>query len=396
MKFARRLADISASPTIAVMQEAQRLKKQGIDVIDFGPGEPDFPTPQSIKTAGIQAIENNFTKYTASSGIVELRDAVAEKMNREWGGSFDRSNVVITSGSKHAIYNVCMAVFEEGDEVLIPAPYWVTFPEIVKMTGASARSIPTREENGFILESAIVQDHLSTRTRGLVVNTPSNPTGAVIPGSTTGELVQMAREHNFLLLFDEAYEYFTYGDEAHVSVASFVEESDDFYAIVGSVSKTYSMTGWRIGYVVGCKELIEKISEFQSHQTGNPASISQKAALEALKSSPELVQAMKAEYERRRGFVLDSLSEIPGFSCTRPEGAFYVFPNISECLKATGIPNSEEFAKFLILEARVAVVPGSAFGTEGYIRISYATSIENLKEGLTRIKEAVAARFQQV
>jgi aspartate aminotransferase len=389
MKIAKRLSEISASPTMAVMQEAQRLRKQGIDVIDFGPGEPDFPTPDPIKQAGIEAINANFTKYTASSGIVELRQAIADKYNREWGTDFTPANVVVCSGAKHAIYNVCMTVFEEGDEVLNPAPYWVTFPEVVKMTGARPVDVLTTEQEGFVLQAAAVEAATGPKTRGLIVNTPNNPTGALIPGDEVARIAELGRRHRLFLLFDETYEYFTYGQTKHVSLASFIKAPDDFYAIVGSASKTYSMTGWRIGYILGSKPLIDKIGEFQSHAAGNPSSVSQKAALAAILSDPSLVKAMQEEYCRRREYVLNTIAEIPGFSCPRPDGAFYVFPNVTACLNASGIPDSQEFARFLIREARVTTVPGSAFGMEGYIRISYATSMDNLREGLGRVKAAV-------
>jgi aspartate aminotransferase len=389
MKIARRLGGISASPTVAVMQEAQRLKQQGVDVIDLGPGEPDFPTPAPIKQAGIEAIRSDFTKYTASSGISELREAVAAKLNREWGADFSAANVIITAGAKHAVYSVCMAVFEEGDEVLNPVPYWVTFPETVRIAGATPMDLPTQEAQGFVLDPGAVEAALGPRTRGLIVNTPNNPSGAVIPADGVRRLVEIGRSHGVFLLFDETYEHFTYGESRHVSLASFVKAADDFFAIVGSTSKTYSMTGWRIGYVVASRDLIDKIGEFQSHASGNPASVSQKAALAALKSDPQLVDAMREEYSRRRAYVLEEVARIPGFSCARPEGAFYVFPNVSACLRDTGPRTSQELAAFLLREARVATVPGSAFGLEGYLRLSYATSMENLREALTRVRTAV-------
>ncbi|MEE8348522.1 MAG: pyridoxal phosphate-dependent aminotransferase [Acidobacteriota bacterium] len=392
MKFAKRLDQISASPTMAVMQEAQRLKSQGVDVIDLGPGEPDFSTPESIKEAGISAIRDNFTKYTAAAGIQDLRQAVADQYNRQWGTDFSAANVVISCGAKHSIYNVCMAIFEEGDRVLLPAPYWVTFPEAIKMTGASPQEFVTPEENGFILEAQDIEERIGSNTRGLIVTTPNNPTGAVIPGPKLEELVNLVRSREVFTLFDECYDFFVYGEEPHVSAASFVGPSDDFFAILGSVSKTYSMTGWRIGYCIAHPALVKKIAEFQSHQTGNPCSISQKAALFALGTDRELIAEMKQEYEKRRDFVLPTLQGIDGFSCVRPDGAFYLFPNVTECMRATGIPTSEEFAKFLIQEARVATVPGSAFGMEGYIRISYATSMEKLEEAMNRIQQAVKAR----
>lgn len=394
MRFAKRVSEISTSPTMTVMQEAGKLRQQGIDVIDFGPREPDFPTPEPVKQAGVSAIEQNFTKYTPSGGIQELRQAVADRFNQEWNTDFSSANVLITCGAKHAIFNVCTVAFEEGDEVLIPAPYWVTFPEAVKISGGTPRIIPTREENGFILDLHEVENALSSESRGLIINTPNNPSGAVIPASTVEQIAALAHHREIFLLFDETYDYFTYGELRHVSLASFVKSSDEFYAIVGSLSKTYSMTGWRIGFCLGHRELISKMDQLQSHQTSNPSSISQKAAVVALKSSWEFIQTMKEEYQRRRDFVLRYFDEIPGISCSRPDGAFYLFPNISACLRSMDLADSEEFAKFLIQEARVAVVPGSAFGMEGHIRISYATSMENLKEGLSRIKSTVGTHSE--
>lgn len=395
MKLTKRMANISPSPTMAVMQAAQQLKSQGIDVVDLGVGEPDFPTPQEIKQAGIDAIEADFTKYTATAGIPELRQEVADQYNRRWGTDFSGANVVVSSGSKHSIYNVCMALFEEGDEVLLPNPYWVTFPEVIKMTGAVPREVETSQENGFILQLEDVEKSMTSKSKGIIVNTPSNPTGAVIPGSILEELVDFARSKGLFILFDEAYDCFTYGGISHVSLASFVNSSEDFFAIVGSVSKTYSMTGWRIGYCVGHPDLAKKMTAYQSHQSGNPTSISQKAALYALQSDPRLVQEMREEYERRRDFVLRSLEELPGFTCPPPDGAFYVFPNVEGCLERMGLKTSEEFATFLIQEARVATVPGSAFGMEGYIRISYAASMKELEEAFSRIKAALPSGLEE-
>ena len=392
MKFAKRLAGISPSSTMTVMLKAQQLRDQGVDVIDLSVGEPDFDTPDPIKLSGIEAIREDFTKYTSAAGVSELRQAVAEKFNREWNGQFSAANVMITCGAKHAIYNTCAALFEHGNEVLLPVPYWVTFPEVIKMSGALSREVVTSAENGFVLQIEQIREKLSPQTSGIITNTPNNPTGAVIPAATLQELVDLCRERDIFLLSDETYEYFTYGGESHTSVASLVHPSDDFYAVVGSLSKTYSMTGWRIGFCVSHPELIEKMSAFQSHQTGNPTSISQRAALCALESGTELIDPMKKEYQARREFVLDAVAEIPGFSCAPPDGAFYAFPNVSACMQTVGVGTSEELASFLIQEAAVAVVPGSAFGMEGYIRISYATSMENLKKAFSRIKEAVSVK----
>ncbi len=397
MKIAKRLAGITESPTLAVMQAAQRLKQQGVDVMDFGPGEPDFPTPEPIRAAAIAAIQSGYTKYTAAAGIQELRQAVADKYNREWGSDYTVANVIITCGAKHAIYNYCMALFEAGEDVIVPAPYWVTFPEIVKMTGARPVEVATAEKDGFVLDPDSVKAAVrSSSTRGLLLNTPNNPTGAVIPQGALSEIVATCRKWGVHLLSDETYECFVYEGRRHHSLAALARAADECLAICGSVSKTYSMTGWRIGYIVAHRDLIRKISEFQSHQTGNPTSISQKAAVAALQSSPELVEEMKKEYEKRRLFVLSELEGIPGFSCAKPYGAFYAFPNVSGAMKSLDIATSEEFSQFLIEEARVAVVPGSAFGMEGFIRLSYATSMENLREGLSRIRSAMAKRVQRV
>jgi len=390
MKFAKRLLGISPSSTMTVMLKAQQLRDQGVDVIDLSVGEPDFDTPDSIKLAGIEAIRENFTKYTSAAGILELRQAVAEKFNRECNGQFSAANVMITCGAKHAIYNTCLALFESGNEVLIPVPYWVTFPEVIKMSGALPKKVMTYAEDGFVLQVKRVREQLSSKTSGVVFNTPNNPTGAVAPVAILRELVDLCRERDIFLLSDETYEYLTYGDEVHTSVASLIQPSDSFYAVVGSLSKTYAMTGWRIGFCVSHPERIEKMSAFQSHQTGNPTSISQWAAVSALKSGTDLVKPMQKEYQSRREFVISALEEIPGFSCALPSGTFYAFPDVSACMKMLGVNNSEELADFLIQEAAVAVVPGSAFGLEGYIRISYATSIEKLKEAFSRIRRIVS------
>jgi len=374
---------------MAVMQEAQELRGQGIDIVDLGPGQPDFNTPELIRRAGVAAIEEGHTRYTPAAGTKELRQAVAEKYNLDWGTSFDFSNVVITSGAKHAIYNVCMAVFEAGDEVLVPCPYWVTFPEVVKITRAVPVTVPTEQDESFILSPGRVREKCTENTRGLIVNTPNNPTGAVLPREVVSELAELGRERDLFLLFDETYERLTYGGKRHVSLAEVAAKLDDGFAIVGSFSKSYAMTGWRVGYCVGPGSLIQKITEFQSHETGNPCSISQHAALAALDGGVEIVESMRREYERRRECVLRGLETIPGYRCAEPDGAFYVFPEVLESMQRLGISDSVEYAKFLLQEARVATVPGSAFGLEGHIRLSYATSTKNIEEALVRIRTAV-------
>lgn len=389
MKIAGRMKQISVSPTLAVMQEAVRLRQQGIDIIDLGPGEPDFPTPEAVKQGGIEAIRTNFTKYTVNPGIEPLRTKIAEKINKVSGGGYRAANVIVTNGAKTAIYSLVMTVCEEGDEVLIPAPYWVTFPEVVRLAGARPIAVPTREENGFVLQASDLEPYVGPATKGLIINSPNNPSGAVIPAADMAELTAFCRQHGIFLLSDETYDRFTYEGLRHTSLAASSGPQDESCAIAGSFSKTYSMTGWRIGYLVAHPDLIRKVNSFQSHQCGNACSISQRAALIALDCPDEVIEGMLQEYARRRRFVLDYLNRIPGFSCPVPYGAFYAFPNISACLESVGTSNSVEFSKFLLNTARVATVPGSAFGTEGFVRLSYATSMENLERALSRIQEAV-------
>lgn len=390
MNFAKRLSSIKASPTMAVMQEAQRLKAQGVDVIDLGPGEPDFPTPEPIKEAAIQAIHDNFTKYTAGTGTIQLREAVANKFNETWGSSFTAANVAMTAGAKHAIHNLSMACFQSGQEVMIPAPYWVTFPEVITITGADPVIVDTNEKDGFALRPSAVSGAITQRSAALILNTPNNPTGAVIPGDDVEEICNICQDKGVLCLSDETYDRFVYGEAEHRSLAACVSPEDPNFAIFGSFSKTYAMTGWRVGYCISHPDRIKKIAEYQSHESGNPTSISQKAALAALSIDDACIIEMTSEYDRRRKFLMEGIKDIEGFSCQSPEGAFYAFPNVSQAMQSTNCPDSVEFSKFLLEHAQVAVVPGSAFGVEGYIRFSYATSMENLETALTRIAGAVS------
>ncbi len=376
---------------MVVMLEAQQLRARGVDVIDLGPGQPDFPTPESIKEAGVRAIQEDFTRYTASAGFDELRSGIAQTFNCRWGTRFGLENVVVCAGAKQAVFNVCMAVFQDGDEVLIPAPYWVTFPEVVRLTGAAPTLLATREEDGFIPDLDALEAALGGRTRGLILNTPNNPTGAMIPSSTLETALQLARKEGVFVLSDETYDQFTYSVHRHTSVAAYFEDTSSSFAVVGSFSKIHAMTGWRIGYCVGSGELMTKINEFQSHQSGNPCSISQKAALAALSRPESDFDTIRQEYGRRRSFVLERLRVLPGFHCVPPSGAFYVFPNVREAIKATGCTNSVEFSRFLLREARVATVPGSAFGTDGYIRLSYAAPLEQLAVAFDRLEAALGA-----
>jgi aspartate aminotransferase len=386
MKLAARISRISVSKTMAVMEAAIKLRDQGIDVVDFGPGEPDFPTPENIKQAAIQAIQQNFTKYTAIGGIKELKKAIVEKDSRDFGSNYDPSECVVNFGGKHALFNVFSAVVEEGDDIIIPTPYWVTFGDIARFVNANPIFVPTQESDGFRLTADILERALSPRTRMVVVNSPNNPSGAVLDNEEFGRIAALCRKKDVLLLSDECYSHFLYDGRVPFSIASH-KDLKSHIIIAGSVSKTYAMTGWRIGYILAPPEIIGAAVKLQSHSTSNPASISQKAALAALTGPQESVGVMLAEYARRRKFVLERLRSIPGVKCAEPGGAFYAYPNISAAFGRSGIKDSVDFSARLLDKVHVAVTPGEAFGTADHVRISYATSMEQLDKGLRRLHE---------
>mgnify|MGYP005840263705 CR=1 FL=1 len=394
MRLSGRARNISPSPTLAITAKAKRMKAEGIDVINFGAGEPDFDTPENVKEAAVAAIRAGFTKYTPASGTEELKDAVVAKLKRDNGLTYKREEVIISCGAKHSLYNLTQVLFEEGDEVLIPAPYWVTYPEQVKLAGAKPVFIPTKEQEGFVLRPEALMESLSPRTRALILNSPCNPTGAVVNRETLEEIASLAVEKGLCIISDECYEALIFDGAQHVSIASLSEEVKNNTIVVNAVSKPYSMTGWRIGYAAGPREVIKAMDDLQSQATSNPNSIAQKAAIEALLGSQEIVKAMVREFEKRNRYIVEHLNSIPGIYCFRPLGAFYVFPNISAYYgKAWGdrkILGSQDMATYLLEEARVAVVPGIDFGSDAHIRLSYATSMENITRGLDRIGEALA------
>ncbi len=384
MQLAERVNRISVSPTMAVLTEAERYKARGIDVVDFGPGEPDFPTPEHIKRAGIRAIEQNFTKYTATAGILPLREAICNWHAAQFGSGYTPAECIVNVGGKHAIFNAINALIEPGEEVLIPAPYWVSFPDIVKYAGGRPVFVPTEAADGFCLRAAQVEAALSPKSRMLIVNSPNNPTGAVVPTDEFTRIYEVCRRRGLWLLSDECYSHFTYGATRPYSVAS-IPGSKPQLIIVGSLSKTFSMTGWRIGYALAPQSLVEAMLKLQSQSTSNPTSISQHAALEALRGPMDSVATMLAEYARRRARILEGLRAIPGVTCTEPDGAFYVFPNVAAKLRNGGAPDTTSLARQLLEREHVAVVPGDAFGAPGFLRISYATSMERIEEGLRRL-----------
>ncbi len=387
MRLAKRVGRLSPSPTMAVSEEANRLRSEGRSVVDFSIGEPDFNTPDNIKGVGHRAIDDNFTRYTSAPGIKDLREAVVEKYRRQYGVDYSVPEVVISCGAKHTLFNLAFALFEEGDEVLLPVPYWVTFPEQFKMVGAVPVEVMTREEDDFVLKASALEAKVTSRTRAMVVNTPNNPTGAVIPADEMDRIVDLALDRDLMIIFDECYEFFVFDGNRHTSLAQYADRAKHVSLLVNTASKTYAMTGWRIGYLVAPREVARSVSNVQSH-SANPASVSQKAALESILGNQDSVSQMIAEYERRRRYVVGRLNGMPGLSCANPGGAFYAFPNISSYF-GSEVRDSVEFSTWLLRHSGVAVVPGSAFGMEGHVRISFATSMENLVTGMDRMERAL-------
>jgi len=390
VQLTNRINRIQISPTAAVIAEADKLKSRGVDVADFGPGEPDFPTPEHIKKAAIKAIEENKSKYTATGGIMPLREAICAWHKRELGSSYEPKECVVSVGGKHSIFNVMSVLIQQGDEVIIPAPYWVSFPDIVKYAGGTPVFVETKQEDGFSVKAASIEKAITPKTRLLVLNSPCNPTGGVVPPDEFARILAVCKKHNVWLMGDECYSHFTYEPHKPYSISS-AAGSRQNVIIIGSVSKTFAMTGWRIGYTLGPETLIQALIKLQSQSTSNATSIAQYAALEAMRGTMETVPVMLAEYAKRRKRIVEGLQAIPGVTCEWPDGAFYAFPNISAHLSSrSGKPalakTCTEISKMLLEKARVAVVPGEAFGAPGYLRLSYATSIERIDEGLRRLE----------
>jgi aspartate aminotransferase len=383
-QLADRVNRISPSPTMMVLQAAEALKAKGVDVADFGAGEPDFPTPEHIKRAGIQAIEEDRTKYTPVPGIPALRQAICDWHARELGSSYTLAECVVNVGGKHTIFNAVCCLINPGDEVVIPAPYWVSYPDIVKYAGGKPVFVATTGEDDFILRAADLEAAITPRTRMVIVNSPSNPTGGVIPPEEFARILAVCRRKNVWLLSDECYSHFTYGEAKPFAVAS-LPNSKEKLITVGSMSKTFAMTGWRQGYALAPAPLVAAITKLQSQSTSNPTSIAQYAALAAMTGSMDSVPVMLAEYARRRERIVAGLRAIPGVTCTAPHGAFYVFPHVAAHYNAE-MPNDMVIAKLLLEREHVAVVPGEAFGAPGFLRLSYATSIDRIELGLRRME----------
>jgi len=393
MKLADRVNKIQPSPTLAIDAKAKALKAQGVDIVGFGAGEPDFDTPLNIKEAAKKAIDAGFTKYTPVGGTDELKDAIIAKMKNDHGLEYTRDEISVACGAKHSLYNISQALIQEGDEVIIPAPYWVSYPDQVVLAGGTPVFIETDEAAGFKITPAQLGKAITKNTKALILNSPCNPTGASYTIDELKAIGQVCLKHDFLIISDDIYERLMYDGMKFAEIAEVVPELKPRTVVVNGVSKTYAMTGWRIGYACGPKELMGAMTKMQSQSTSNPTSIAQKAAVEALTGPQDAVAAMAVEFEKRRTYIVERLNAMPGVTCFSSTGAFYVFPNFcgiyGKSFNGKIIGNSTEFAAYLLEEAKVAIVPGVAFGADKYARLSYAVSMENIQKGMDRIEAAI-------
>ena len=382
MEISERAAQLTPSLTLSIDSKAKAMKAEGIDVCGFGAGEPDFDTPEHIKTAAIAALQAGFTKYTPSAGIPELRQAIAEKLTADNGLTYRAGQVIVSNGAKHSCYNAILATCQPGDEVIIPAPYWVSYPDMVRLVGAEPVIVPTMERNNWKMHAEDFENAMTPRTKMLIMNSPCNPTGSVYTQEELEAIVEVARGEDIYILSDEIYEKLVYDDAKHVSIASLSKEAYDLTITVNGFSKSYAMTGWRLGYLAAPEAVAKAVDSIQSHTTANPSSFSQRGALAALKGDQQSVADMREEFDMRRNYMLDRLSKIPNVTAVRPQGAFYVLVNVSQL----GL-TSQNFADRLLSKSNVAVVPGAAFGDDRTIRLSYATSIDIIKKGLDRLQD---------
>jgi aspartate aminotransferase len=399
MKFSERILQVKPSPTLEVTALANALKAKGIDVIGFGTGEPDFDTPDHIKAAAIRAIESGKTKYTPSGGIPELKKAIIEKFKRDNNLEYKPSEVIVNSGGKHSFYNLMQVLLNKGDEIIIPAPYWVSYPPMTTLADGVPVIIDTNEEGGFKMTPDQLDRAITPRTRGIVINSPSNPTGSAYTKKDIQALAEVVGDRDILLLSDDMYESILYDGFEFYNIANVSDKMKQKTIVMNGVSKAYSMTGWRIGYMAGDASIMAQVDTLQSQSTSNPTSISQWAAVEALNGDQKPVAEMVEAFARRRTLIVDALNKVPGFTCLSPNGAFYAFPGVEKVYSMKGWPavvekyksdfNSSRLTSYLLEEARVAVVPGIAFGTDKHIRLSFATSDKNIVEGVKRIDEAI-------
>jgi len=393
MKLAARVNRIKPSPTVATAAKAMAMQAGGIEVISFAQGEPDFDTPDNIKEAAYRAIQKGYTRYTPPAGYDDLKDAIIQKFKRDNGLAYDRSQIIVSAGAKVILYNLAQALIEAGDEVIVPSPYWVSYTDIVLLADGTPVVVPTAQEEGFKITPAKLKSAITPRTKAFMLNSPCNPTGAIYSPDELKALAEVLAGKNILIIADDIYEKFLYDGKTFMSIASLGKEIQDQTIIINGVSKTYAMTGWRIGYAAGPKELISALTKIQTQNVTNATAFCQKASVEALLGIQDAVQKMVGEFDRRRKFIAGRLNQMSGISCAMPAGAFYVFPNISGLFgkkyKGKALTNSIEVSDFILEEAKVAVVAGIGFGDDRYMRLSYATSMKNIETGMNRLEEAI-------
>lgn len=393
MKYSKRVSQITPSVTLAITAKAGQLKAEGRDVISFGAGEPDFNTPDNIIQAAIRAMHEGKTKYTPTAGINELKEAIVKKFKDDNGLEYTAAQILVSTGAKQSLANAMLALVNDGDEVLMAAPYWVSYPELVKLSGGSPVMIMGSPDNQYKLTPDLIEAHVTGRSKVLILNSPNNPSGTIYSQEELAALAETAKKHDLIILSDEMYEKLIYDDQTHTSIASVSQDAYERTIVVNGVSKAYAMTGWRIGYLAGPVDLVKKMASIQSHMTSNPCSIAQYASLEAIAGDQSFVGTMKVEFEARRNLLVGLIGEIPQVSCIKPEGAFYVMMDIHELfgrsLNGKVIDNALDFSDALLSEKLVAVVPGEGFGIEGFVRLSYATSRENIRKGMERIREFI-------
>ncbi|KOP83210.1 pyridoxal phosphate-dependent aminotransferase [Cytobacillus solani] len=394
IQLAQRVKTLTPSSTLAITAKAKELKAQGFDVIGLGAGEPDFNTPQHIIDAAIQSMNEGHTKYTPSAGLPALKKEIVNKFAQDQGITYDPSEIIVTNGAKHALYTLFQAFLNEGDEVIIPTPYWVSYPEQVKLAGGLPVYIEGKEENDYKITPEQLTSAISKKTKAVIINSPSNPTGMLYSQSELEAIGEVCLKHEVLIISDEIYEKLVYGNNRHVSIAGLSPELKEQTIIINGVSKSHSMTGWRIGYAAGNKELIKAMTNLASHSTSNPTTTAQYGSIAAYAGSQKMLQEMREAFEHRLNTIYEKLIAIPGFTCLKPQGAFYLFPNVSKACELTGFANVDDFSQALLEEAMVAVIPGSGFGAPNNIRLSYATSLELLEEAVRRMHEFVESKLK--
>lgn len=391
--LSQRATKIKPSPTLAIDSRAKAMKASGIDVINFGVGEPDFDTPENIKEAARKAMKDGFTKYTPVGGIDPLKDAIIQKLKADNGLSYKREEIIVSCGAKHSLYNIAQALYGPGDEVIIPSPYWVSYPDQVLLNDAVPIFVKTHAADAFMVRPEALEQYITKKTKAFILNSPSNPTGMIYDRKTLEKIAELSVKHNMYIISDEIYEKLVYGDAEHISIASFGNEIRDRTIVVNGLSKSHAMTGWRLGYAAGPAEVIKAMTNIQSQSTSNPSSITQMAAIEALTGPQEFVDMMRTEFDKRRRYIVSELSSMKDVICGMPAGAFYAFPNTSRLYgRSAGgkkIASSGDLALYLLEEAKVALVPGEAFGDDDYVRLSYATSLDDIRTGMERIRASL-------